>query len=80
MIKSAAATLSRRPDAPGLQLYDLFNHLVRSGESVRVVYHMGHWLDVDGWKIWLVRITFETTSARYAPHLMIPVEGMKQDV
>ena len=48
VIKSAVATLSRRPDAPGLQLYDLFNHLVRSGESVRVVYHMGHWLDVDG--------------------------------
>ena len=46
-IKSAVAALSLRPDAASLQLYDLFNHLVRSGESVRVVYHMGHWLDVD---------------------------------
>ena len=47
VVRSAVATLSRRPDGAGLQLYDLFNHLVRSGESVRVVYHMGHWLDVD---------------------------------
>ena len=47
VIKAAVATLSRRADAASLQLYDLFNFLVQSGESVRVVYHMGHWLDVD---------------------------------
>jgi phosphoenolpyruvate phosphomutase len=47
VVKSAVAELSLRPDAASLQLYDLFNHLVRAGESVRVVYHMGHWLDVD---------------------------------
>ena len=47
VVRAAVEELSRRDDASSLQLYDLFNYLVRGGQSVRVVYHTGHWIDVD---------------------------------
>jgi phosphoenolpyruvate phosphomutase len=46
-IKAALAELGKRDDFRQLQLHDLFNHLVRGGHPIRVVYITGHWLDVD---------------------------------
>jgi phosphoenolpyruvate phosphomutase len=40
--------LSRGDQFPTLQLYDLFNFLVKSGHKVRVIFVTGHWVDVDG--------------------------------
>ena len=48
VVKEAVEELSHRGDAADLQLYHLFNHLVNGGQSVRVVYNTGHWVDVDG--------------------------------
>lgn len=46
-IKSALEELAGRSDFRSLQLDDLFNHLVRAGHPVKVIFVTGHWLDVD---------------------------------
>jgi phosphoenolpyruvate phosphomutase len=47
MVRAAIDELRQREEFPRLQMYDLFNHLVQSGRQVRVIYIVGHWLDVD---------------------------------
>lgn len=49
-VRQAIDELRVRDDFASLQLFDLFNHLVQSGEQVDVHYIVGHWLDVDNLK------------------------------
>lgn len=46
-IKMAIDQLRDLPEFSKLQMFDLFNHLVKSGVAVAVHYIVGHWLDVD---------------------------------
>ena len=46
-IKTALTDLSRENDFRKLRFDDLFKHLIRSGQSVQVLYIAGQWLDVD---------------------------------
>ena len=46
-IRTALTELAKRPDFNQLRFDDLFKHLLASGQTVRVNYITGHWLDVD---------------------------------
>lgn len=46
-IRKAIIELRSESQYKQLQLYDLFNHLVKSGTKVAVHYIVGNWLDVD---------------------------------
>ncbi len=46
-IRTALSELAKRPDFNKLRFDDLFKHLLASGNTVKVVYITGHWLDVD---------------------------------
>jgi phosphoenolpyruvate phosphomutase len=46
-VRSALAELGARPDFKTLRFDDLFQHLLATGQSIRVLYITGHWLDVD---------------------------------
>jgi phosphoenolpyruvate phosphomutase len=46
-IKAAVEELQKRKDFSKLRFNDLFHHLLAQGESIRVLYITGHWLDVD---------------------------------
>jgi len=46
-LQKALTELQSRPDFRGLRFDDLFRHLLAAGQSIRVVYITGHWLDVD---------------------------------
>lgn len=46
-IRSTLDALGQRADFRKLRFDDLFRHLVAGGQSIRVLYIAGHWLDVD---------------------------------
>ena len=46
-IREALAELETRPDFRQLRFDDLFRYLLAAGQSIRVLYITGHWLDVD---------------------------------
>lgn len=46
-LRAALAELSARPDFKTLRFDDLFRHLLAAGQTIRVLYITGHWLDVD---------------------------------
>lgn len=47
LIRVALAEMARRNDFRKLRLDDLFRHLLAEGTKVKLIYHTGHWLDVD---------------------------------
>ena len=47
MLQKSLSELQTRNDFRSLRFDDLFRHLLAKGESVRVLYITGHWLDVD---------------------------------
>jgi phosphoenolpyruvate phosphomutase len=47
IIRAALAELGHRSDFKTLRFDDLFRHLLAAGQSIRVLYITGHWLDVD---------------------------------
>ncbi len=47
LIKAALAELAQRSDFRKLRLDDLFRHLLAQQTKVQLIYHTGHWLDVD---------------------------------
>lgn len=46
-LQAALLELSTRPDFKKLRFDDLFRHLLAAGQTIRVLYITGHWLDVD---------------------------------
>lgn len=46
-LREALEQLRQRPDFARLSMADLFNHLLARGQSIRVLFITGHWLDVD---------------------------------
>jgi len=46
-IRGTLEELRRRADFKKLRFDDLFRHLLAGGQSIRVLYIAGHWLDVD---------------------------------
>ena len=46
-IRSALDTLRAKPGFAGMRFNDLFLELLARGETIRVLYITGHWLDVD---------------------------------
>jgi phosphoenolpyruvate phosphomutase len=46
-LRAALTELSTRPDFKTLRFDDLFRHLLAAGQTIRVLYITGHWLDVD---------------------------------
>jgi len=46
-LRKALAELGTRPDFRSLRFDELFRHLLAGGQSIRVLYITGHWLDVD---------------------------------
>jgi phosphoenolpyruvate phosphomutase len=46
-VKAALTELQKRPDFNKLRMAELLNELVRAGQTVKVQYVRGHWLDVD---------------------------------
>lgn len=47
LIKEALAEMAARSDFRHLRLDDLFRHLLAKQTKVQLIYHTGHWLDVD---------------------------------
>lgn len=47
ILRAALAELSTRPNFQTLRFDDLFRHLIAAGQTIRVLYITGHWLDVD---------------------------------
>jgi phosphoenolpyruvate phosphomutase len=47
VLNRALAELHTRPDFRTLRFDDLFRHLLAAGQTIRVLYITGHWLDVD---------------------------------
>ncbi len=47
LIRAALAELGERSDFRKLRLDDLFRHLLAKQTKVQLIYHTGHWLDVD---------------------------------
>jgi phosphoenolpyruvate phosphomutase len=46
-IKKAIDQLRKTPEFPNMQMFDLFNHLVKTGITVVVHFIVGNWVDVD---------------------------------
>ncbi len=46
-LRQALGELESRPDFRRLRFDDLFRHLLAAGQTIRVLYVTGHWLDVD---------------------------------
>lgn len=47
LLATALHQLEARPDFAKLRFDALFEYLLRSGVAVKIVYHTGHWLDLD---------------------------------
>ena len=46
-LKAALENLSRSEAFAEMQLYDVFNEMLRQGEKVRILFVAGQWIDVD---------------------------------
>ncbi len=46
-LKAALESLSRSESFAEMQLYDVFNEMLRQGAKVRILFIAGQWIDVD---------------------------------